>query len=118
MPSSADVSQQLTQIDARLQAIDNEKQVLLYQRKSLVGQYEAELAQNFKKYASAAAKVTLFISYFKGRPDIYAFRWENKQGRSGYSPACFNEWQQGICNKPNIKCTDCLNQAFMPYNYD
>ena len=42
-------------------------------------------------------------------------RWENaKSGRSGYSPACSNEWVAGICNKPQIKCSECLRQAFIP----
>ena len=44
-------------------------------------------------------------------------RWENaKSGRSGYSPACSNEWVAGICNKPQIKCSDCLRQAFIPFS--
>jgi hypothetical protein len=34
-------------------------------------------------------------------------------GRSGYAPACANEWQRGICEKPKIKCSACPNQAFL-----
>ena len=37
-------------------------------------------------------KVALFRSLFRGREDIYPLRWESKAGRSGYSPACANEW--------------------------
>ncbi|TMH37792.1 MAG: hypothetical protein E6H66_01390 [Betaproteobacteria bacterium] len=65
-----------------------------------------------------AEKVTLFRSLFRGREDIYPIRWESKAGRSGYSPACNNEWVPGICEKPRIKCTDCLNQAFPPVSDD
>ncbi|WDE14690.1 DEAD/DEAH box helicase family protein [Thalassomonas haliotis] len=57
-------------------------------------------------------KVNIFTDLFRGRKDIYANRWENKQQRSGYSVACHNEWQQGTCNKPKIKCTECSYQAF------
>lgn len=34
---------------------------------------------------------------------IYARRWQNQQGRSGYSVTCYNEWVQGLCNKPRIE---------------
>ncbi|WP_409372357.1 TOTE conflict system archaeo-eukaryotic primase domain-containing protein, partial [Pseudodonghicola xiamenensis] len=40
----------------------------------------------------------LFRRLFAGRPDVFPVRWENrKTGRSGYSPACANEWVKGIC---------------------
>lgn len=58
-------------------------------------------------------KVELFRSLFRGREDTYPLRWESKTGRSGYSPACANEWAPGICEKPRIKCADCSNKAFL-----
>jgi len=67
------------------------------------------------RYDSPTAdKVALFRSLFRGREDVYPIRWESKTGRSGYSPACNNEWLPGICEKPRIKCSDCPNQAFPP----
>ncbi len=36
----------------------------------------------------------LFRSLFRGRDDVYPVRWEGKSGRSGYSPACSNEWDR------------------------
>ena len=65
-----------------------------------------------------ADKIALFRSLFRGRDDVYPIRWESKVGRSGYSPACNNEWVPGICEKPRIKCTDCLNQAFRAVSDD
>lgn len=48
---------------------------------------------------------------------MYAKRWENKtKGTAGYSPACENEWNPGICQKPKIKRTVCKNQNFLPLN--
>ncbi len=32
----------------------------------------------------------------------------------GYSPACHNEWVRGICKKPQVKCSECLHQGFIP----
>jgi hypothetical protein len=41
-------------------------------------------------------------------------RWDNRNtGKSGYAPACSNEWVRGVCGKPQIKCGDCPNQAFI-----
>jgi len=102
----------LAKIDARLQLINEERLALLNERQGLITQHEAELAQNFNLHASPESKIDLFLSYFKGRNDVYPFRWESKNGKSGYSPACWNEWQPKVCNKPKISCTDCKNQNF------
>ena len=60
-------------------------------------------------------KVALFRRLFRGRNDVYPIRWESKStGRSGYAPACANEWRAGICEKPRIKCSDCGNRLLMP----
>ncbi|HZE91222.1 MAG TPA: hypothetical protein VE029_05870 [Rhizobacter sp.] len=59
-------------------------------------------------------KVALFRRLFRGRTDVYPVRWENKAGKTGYSPACANEWRAGICEKPRIKCTDCANRLLVP----
>jgi superfamily II DNA or RNA helicase len=59
-------------------------------------------------------KIALFRRLFRGRSDVFPVRWENRStGRSGYAPACANEWQRGICEKPKIKCSACPNQAFL-----
>jgi hypothetical protein len=102
----------LAKLDASLQLLNEERLALLNERQALITQHEAELAQNFNLHASPEAKIDLFLSYFKGRNDVYPFRWESKNGRSGYSPACWNEWQPKICNKPKISCTECKNQNF------
>ena len=65
--------------------------------------------------ATATEKVRLFLSLFRGRPDVFARLWTNSRtGRSGYAPACRNEWVRGICEKPRIRCGECPNQAFLP----
>ena len=61
-------------------------------------------------------KIALFMSLFKGRTDVYAKKWQNKKGFSGYSPVCLNEWAPGICNKPKIKCSRCGKQSYEPLN--
>jgi superfamily II DNA or RNA helicase len=62
-----------------------------------------------------AQKIELFRRRFAGRTDVFPVRWENiRNQRSGYAPACSNEWIKGICGKPQVKCGDCPSQAFIP----
>ncbi len=64
---------------------------------------------------STGEKVALFRRLFRGRTDVYPIRWESKTtAKSGYSPACANEWRAGVCEKPRIKCGDCRNRALIP----
>ena len=64
-------------------------------------------------------KIALYRSLFRGREDVYPRRFESrKTGRAGYSPVCGNEWVQGICEKPRIKCSDCPHQRFLPVTDD
>ena len=64
---------------------------------------------------STTEKVALFRRLFRGRTDVYPIRWEGKaSGKSGYAPACANEWRAGVCEKPRIKCGDCNNRLLMP----
>lgn len=64
-------------------------------------------------------KIALFRDIFRGREDIFSRRWHNSRtGKVGYAPACQNEWVRGTCGKPQIKCGECLNQAFTPVTDD
>ena len=52
---------------------------------------------------------------FKGREDVYAIRWESrKSGKSGFQPACRNEWIKGLCRKREIRCGECPAREFLP----
>jgi hypothetical protein len=41
---------------------------------------------------STQDKVALFRRLFRGRDDLYSLRWQSSSGRSGFAPACANEW--------------------------
>ena len=74
---------------------------------TVVENLEERMTQN----SPANAKIALFRSLFRGREDVYPLRFESrKTGRSGYAPACANEWVRGVCEKPRIKCSDCPNR--------
>lgn len=64
---------------------------------------------------SPTDKITLFRTRFAGRDDLFAQRWESRDGtRAGYAPACANEWRAGICEKPRVKCHECRHRDFVP----
>lgn len=64
--------------------------------------------------SSAAEKIRLFRSLFRGREDVFPLRFENRRsGRAGYAPACSNEWVRGLCEKPRVKCAHCPHRHFL-----
>jgi len=65
--------------------------------------------------SSVEEKIGLFRSLFRGRTDVYPQRFESRRtGKSGYQPACANEWVRGVCEKPRVKCADCPARRFLP----
>lgn len=63
----------------------------------------------------AREKVALFRGLFHARSDVYALRWESAtSGRSGYAPACANEWRPGVCRKPQVACSACDHRELVP----
>ncbi len=70
------------------------------------------------KLSISDENLQLFVSLFQGRTDVFAKRWENRQGRSGYSPACRNEWVRETCRKPRVKCSNCEYRELIPFTED
>jgi len=68
-----------------------------------------------KNNLTTQEKIKIFRNLFRGRTDVYPIRWESRtSGKSGYSPACANEWLAGVCEKPRIKCGECSNRDLVP----
>ncbi len=66
-------------------------------------------------HSAPEAKITLFRSLFRGRENVYPRRFESrKTGKSGYQPACANQWARGLCEKPKVKCAACPQRRFLP----
>lgn len=105
--------QNIAEIDVRLLELEEEKKLLLSLKDQL--QQSSPVTPVSSSY-SPEQKIAIFRSLFRGRTDIFATRWQNKQGRSGYSVACNNEWVQGVCNKPRVKCQDCNHRQFTEPN--
>lgn len=108
------MTNELADIDQRLAEIEQEKADLLARKSKL------QQARNIPVSAQLTPnqKVELFQSFFRGRSDVYAIRWQGSNGRSGYAVACENEWAAGICQKPRIKCGDCQHRQFKPLGFN
>ena len=78
--------------------------------------HDAPATPPLSKRSPAADRVALFLSLFQGRLDVYAHRWESRNGRAGYSPACKNEWRRCVCLKPKGKCTECSHAEYLHYD--
>src|ERR1051326_18828 len=76
---------------------------------------DVEPTTNVDHHSSPEAKIALFRSLFRGREDVYPRRFESRRtGKSGYGPACGNEWVRGLCEKPRVKCAACPHRRFLP----
>lgn len=63
-------------------------------------------------------RIELFRSLFRGREDVFARRWYNKNTeKGGYQPVCINEWRRGVCDRKTFKCAECPNRNFAPLGY-
>jgi len=127
-PKSLADSDKLERLVKRLAALDEERTSLVAEIEALRAadempghkprraEFEGLVAagEHLDRQSPAPFKIGLFRRLFRGRADVFPLRWENsKTGRSGYSPACTNEWRRGICEKPKVKCSACTHQAFV-----
>ena len=110
---------EIASIRARLKELDTERDALTARLERLASSPGPDA--NCKSDASvtvastAAEKIKLFRRLFAGRSEVFPVRWENRNtGKAGYAPACANEWVRGLCGKPQVKCGECPNQAFIP----
>lgn len=110
---SGDKFHDISAIDSRLAELEQEKQQLVALRAAL---QKSKPVLSTSDSFSPEQKIAIFINLFRGRTDIFANRWQNQRGRNGYSVACDNEWVQGVCNKPRIKCLDCTHRQFSELN--
>jgi superfamily II DNA or RNA helicase len=126
MATPDDATDKIAALQRRLADLDRERASVLADLKQLEQRRATVPSVTTTKSAQDATttialsnddKITLFLSLFRGRDDVFPRRWENaKTGKAGYSPVCRNEWVPRICEKPRIKCTVCRNQAFAPVN--
>ena len=117
-----EILEDLAREEARLAELERTREAARSRIASLRAEIDAvptvapvPLAPHGKAPLSPADKVQLFRSLFRGRDDVYPTRFVSKTtGKTGYAPACANEWVRGVCDEAGGKCGDCPNQAFVP----
>ena len=65
-----------------------------------VAHVQAPATDGITAKSSPDEKVKLFRSLFRGRDDVYAVRWEGRDGKKGYSPACRRVWGTPQTDEP------------------
>ncbi len=110
---NADGTREITAIDKRIAELNVEREQLLQRKQAILNRPKSHQTHT---NLSTDQKVSIFKNLFRGRADIFATRWQNSQGRSGYSVACNNEWVKRICEKPRIKCNVCPNREYKKLN--
>src|SRR6516225_1927596 len=74
-----------------------------------------ETAVPVNKEERARKRIALFRGLFRGREDVYARRWENADGRHGYSPAAVKDWKAIRESRPEErKKVDQKTRRFLP----
>ena len=123
--STDDIDREIAALRDRLIALDREGSAVADQLRMLEHAWVQNTAEAQPLHSAAhvtaaspgAEKLALFRSLFQGREEVFPRRWENlRTGKSGYAPACRNEWVRGVCGKPQVKCGECPNQAFVPFS--
>ncbi len=126
MRDLAEIDQMLAEMEGELQRLDLRRSELLALIADLKGQKAAwrpapetllrpETSSAVTHASPEATKIGLFRSLFRGREDVYPRRFESaRSGKTGYQPACGNEWTRGICEKPKVRCNACPHRDFLP----
>ena len=128
MKDSEEFDRLLSETESDLAKLDSQRSELLEQiaelrqaERTIVssGSAQANIPLSVTNQSSQEAKIALFRSLFRGRDDVYPKRFESlKTGKKGYQPVCRNEWVKGICEKPRIRCEDCVHRQFLPVTDD
>lgn len=71
--------------------------------------YQLPSLPKLLQVADPDCRVKLFRSLFRGRDDVYAERWEKKDGSSNYSPAKIHDWNGHTKNEKgkSVCSADC-----------
>jgi len=95
---------------------EKETEISIFEPVDLFENEIAIMESTVNKYSSPQEKIELFMSLFRGRSDVFAKRYYSKQhGEGYYIPACKNEWVRGVCEKPRVKCKNCLKRELSPF---
>ena len=120
-----DLKNELFLLERRLEELNGERNQIIQRIAFIKGKLKTassyqtiqpapqyEILSNQQSSQTPKDKISLFMNLFRGRSDVYPKRWSNtKKNTKGYSPACFNEWERGICKF-------CQENGMLSFNRD
>lgn len=128
-----DEQQIVSELNTRIQMLENENRLLKARLKEAGIYYEDILSENAENskdpdisvWESQVKRIEVtdkiandfFMFFCRGRKDVYALRYTNpKTGKNGYYTQCFNRWDPGchIQRKDGVRCKDCEIKAYKP----
>ena len=119
----------IAETESRLAELDKERHKILAELKSIKAELliltnssldstkDTPISSDgiISKISSPEEKIALFRSLFRGRVDVYPRLWiSRKTDKKGFCLVCNNEWINGICEKPKVKCSECSHRSFAP----
>lgn len=114
-----DREERIQKIHKRLRELHEEKRLLERELANLMHEDPSHAVTNI---SSSEEKIALFLSLFRCREDRYPYYYERKRdGKSGFNPACYHEWEEEVCGKkfkPRIPCSQCKNFLPIPFSVD
>ena len=63
---------------------------------------------------STKDKIKIYMDYFKGRTDVYAEKYVQKDGKKGYAKVCKNRFSILCDFKKYKQCKECPNETYIP----
>lgn len=113
----------MNEIDIRNSIREKEEQIKAIQKE--IAELNKKLSTinsniETKSNLTLEQKIELYMSYFRGRDDVYPYLSIDKvKNVKYYIPACSNEWKKGVCNKTmGKKCKSCRYRENEPITYE
>lgn len=113
----------MNKIEIATQITNNENEIRKLEEEIIFLRNQLNSKEQDKKELriSKEDQVEIFMSYFKGRDDVFSYLSIDKKNPSKkyYIPACYNEWNKNVCNKTMRKpCKICQYRDNKPLTPD
>lgn len=86
--------------------------------KELLRKNNIDYTNENEKILTTDDKIKIYLSYFKGRNDVYAEKYI-KDGKKAYAKACNNRFNRDLCDMSKYKhCINCPNEYRKDFDID
>ena len=86
--------------------------------KELLRKNNIDYTNENEKILTTDDKIKIYLSYFKGRNDVYAEKYI-KDGKKAYTKVCDNRFNRNLCDMSKYKhCINCPNENRKDFGAD